>query len=376
MTTTAHIVGRLYGLVRGHNRELMFEILLRAFLGLVFSFFTFGFLFCLGWFFGWFVAGSLHLRPWQFGLLLAGLFFIVAVWSAWRQVDPLADLQPLTDEQWLLTQLSLASSNVLYFSPRHAVAGSAVLLLAGPRSVFQAFGLWTHRLRADRALIEEAAQLLRECTDTYPVQEIRQPAAALLLRHFALIKVVPQGASATLTLTEKGSKILSGAKGRKGKQPSLGPDQTPTRGPSLPLELARRGWSPHRFPQSKIVVFLPESIAADFDSEGVLLGSTRAKEIEFSATLHREFEHDRKGALDFVAHLARQKRRKVRDVGTYSFFFDPTEVDITATANRFWVIGVPGAVVVVSILCNGKIPLSEPLREVQKELPHIIGELL
>jgi hypothetical protein len=251
-----------------------------------------------------------------------------------------------------------------------------VLLLAGPSSVFQALGLWAYRLRANRSLIEEAAQLLPECSASCPVEEIRTPAAALLLRRLALIKVVAQGDSPALMLTEKGSQILSRGKLRKGQQRLLAADQTPTRGPSLPLDLARRGWNPYRFPDSNIVVFLPRTITADFDPEGVLLGSPNCKDIEFSATLHRDFGDDKEGALNFVNHLARQKRRKVRNVGTYSFFFDPTEVDITATANRFWVIGVPGAVVVVSILCNGKMPVSESLREVRTELPHIVGELL
>ena len=376
MNRTEPIATRLRDLVRRHNRELAFDILLKASLGIIFSFFTFGFLFWAGWLCGWFVFGSFLLKPWQFGAFVAGLFFIVAVWSAWRRVDPLAGLQRMTDEQWLLTQLSLASPDILYFSPRHALAGAAVLLLAGPSSVFQALGLWAHRLRADQALIEEAAQLLAECSASHPVEEIRRPLAALLLRHFDLIKVVPQGDSVALTVTRKGSKILSHEKLKKAKQPRSSAGPTHSLGPSLPLDLARRGWKPYRFPKSNIVVFLPQSMAADFDPEGVLLGSSNSKDTEFSATLHRDFEHDKKSALDFVAHLARQKRRKVQEVGTYHFFFDPTEVDITATANRFWVIGVPGAVVVVSILCNGKIPASESLREIHTELPQIVGELL
>jgi hypothetical protein len=124
------------------------------------------------------------------------------------------------------------------------------------------------------------------------------------------------------------------------------------------------------------VVFLPEDVAAAFDPEGVLHGSTNGRDVEFSATLHGGFEENRSAALDFVAHLARKNRRKTRDVGTYRYFFDPAQEDITATAPRFWVIGIPGAVVVVSILCHGKTPVSEPLRAVRREVPHIVGELL
>jgi hypothetical protein len=155
-----------------------------------------------------------------------------------------------------------------------------------------------------------------------------------------------------------------------------GAGEQPKRGPSLPLDLARRGWKPHKFRNSNVVVFLPQTVVAAFDPEGVLHGSTTGENVEFSATLHGDFDEAHAGALDFVAHLAKQKRRKVTDVGTYRYFFDPTDEDITATAMRFWVIGIPGSVVVVSILCHGKTPVSEPLKEVRKELPHIVGELL
>jgi len=153
-------------------------------------------------------------------------------------------------------------------------------------------------------------------------------------------------------------------------------EEKPKRGPSLPLILARKGWTPHRFPNSNVVVFLPPTIAAAFDPEGVLHGSTNGKDTEFSATLHRGFEENRTSALDFVSHLAEKKGRKVREVGTYNYFFDPTDADITETAMRFWVIGVPRAVVVISILCDGKVPVSEPLREVREALPQIVGQLL
>jgi hypothetical protein len=156
----------------------------------------------------------------------------------------------------------------------------------------------------------------------------------------------------------------------------FGGGQERARGLSLPLDLARRGWIPHKFPDSNVVVFLPEEVTAAHDPEGVLMGSTTGKEVEFSATLHGGFEEDRAGALDFVSHLAQEKRRRVRDVGTYRYFFDPTEVDIGARAMRFWVIGIPGAVVVVSILCNGKTPVAEALQEVRNEVPQIVGELL
>jgi hypothetical protein len=150
-------------------------------------------------------------------VILAGTFLVAAIWSAWRQVDPLAGLQRMTDQQWLLTQLSMVSPDVVYFSPRHALAGAAVILLAGPSSVFQAIGLWTYRMPADQPTIDAAARLLAKCETVCPIEEIRAPEPAFLLRRLALIKVVPQGNSTALTVTEKGSRIVGKVKGRKSK---------------------------------------------------------------------------------------------------------------------------------------------------------------
>jgi DNA-directed RNA polymerase subunit RPC12/RpoP len=146
-------------------------------------------------------------------------------------------------------------------------------------------------------------------------------------------------------------------------------------GPSLPLDLARRGWRPYRFKNSNVVVFLPETMAAAFGPDGVLHGSTTGKETEFSATLHGDFEYNAQ-ALEFVKHLAEKKGRKIHDVGTYRYFYDPTDAPSKALTPRFWVIGIPGAMVVVSIVGTRKGPVSEALQEVRDEIPHIVGELL
>ena len=156
----------------------------------------------------------------------------------------------------------------------------------------------------------------------------------------------------------------------------FGSDPAPERGPSLPLELARRGWRPYRFPESNVVVFLPEGIAAAHNPEGVLMGSTTGKAVEFSATLHGGFAENRAAALDFIDYLAKDRGVTPQDVGTYRFFYDPTETDIHARSERFWVIGIPGAVVVVSILCDGETPVSPLLQEVREAIPQIVGELL
>src|SRR5262245_43217752 len=101
-------------------------------------------------------------------------------------------------------------------------------------------------------------------------------------------------------------------------------EEKPKGGPSMPLVLARRGWVPHRFGTSTVVVFLPPEVGAAFDPEGVLHGTTNGTDTEFSATLHGGFEGSRASALDFVAHLAEKKGRPVTEAGTDRYFFDPT----------------------------------------------------
>jgi hypothetical protein len=117
-------------------------------------------------------------------------------------------------------------------------------------------------------------------------------------------------------------------------------------------------------------------MAAEFGPDGVLYGSTTGKEVEFSATLHGGFEGDASRALDFVADLAKQRSLPIHDKGTYRWFYDPTDAPPKAVAHRFWVVGIPGALVVISLTGTRKGPLSEILREVRDEIPHIVGELM
>jgi ELWxxDGT repeat protein len=65
-------------------------------------------------------------------------------------------------------------------------------------------GIWAYRMRAEGPLVDEAARLLTLCEAACAPERIREPAAALMLRRLALIKVVPSGDSVVLTLTEKG----------------------------------------------------------------------------------------------------------------------------------------------------------------------------
>lgn len=216
MDIPPRLIERLAEMVRRRNRELAVDAALKAGLGIVFSGLTFGVVFWFGWVAGFFFGRYLNLHAWQLGAIVAGTFFVVAAWSAWRRVDPLAGLEPLTDGQRLAALVGQASGAFVYFSPRHATAGAAIVLLGGPANVFEAFGLWAHRIRADAALFEQAARLLAMCQAELPAEEVRVLDAAFLLGRLALIKVIPRGESVALTLTDKGVAVLSKKKRRSG----------------------------------------------------------------------------------------------------------------------------------------------------------------
>ena len=208
MDVPPQLVERLTEIVRRRDRALAFDAALKAGLGIIFSLITFGVLFWFGWVTGFFVGHSVNLHPWQLGAIVSGLFFVVACWSAWRRVDPLAGLEPLTDAQMLAMLIGRATGAFMAFSPRHAIAGAALVLLGGPASVFQALGIWAHRLRADAGLIQQAAKLLVQCKAEPPVEQVRDVSAAILLRRLALVKIIPREKSAVLALTDKGHAML------------------------------------------------------------------------------------------------------------------------------------------------------------------------
>jgi hypothetical protein len=210
MKDIAPVVVRLQEEIRAHNRELATEAITKAVLGVLFTLLTFAFVFWIAWFFGVLMAGLLNLEAWRFGAVVTGVFLVVSIGSAWRRVDPLAGLEPLSEKQLFLTFAAPALPGGIYFSPRHATAGAALVLLGGPANLFQALGVWAHRIRAEDSLVEDAARLLAASRPRFPTDQVRKPAAALLLRQLALIKIVPGEGAPAFALTAKGSAVLGG----------------------------------------------------------------------------------------------------------------------------------------------------------------------
>lgn len=146
----------------------------------------------------------------------------------------------------------------------------------------------------------------------------------------------------------------------------------------LPTDLLRTGWKPYRFPDSDVVVILPQAMTVAFGDDGVLHGSSTDDEPDFTATLHADprLREDREFALEFVSHLASTKGGRVVDTATYRYFSDPKTERDGLKEHAFWVIGIPGAVVVVSLTRESGSALPNLLEEVRAAIPRIVGELV
>jgi hypothetical protein len=211
------IASRIQELVRQHGRELRNDILIRIVTGIAFSLLTFGFIFWFVWVFGFVAAYQLGLAPWQLAAAVTAVFFVAATASAWYRVDPLAAIRPMTPKQKMTFLVSRAVLGA-GFSPQHAVGGAATALLGGPANFVQAIGIFGSRLGVNDAGVASAARLLDACRKNYPIENVKDADAAVLLRRLALIKFVPLDYSHRIALTEKAEKLLRAADKAGGKK--------------------------------------------------------------------------------------------------------------------------------------------------------------
>jgi len=187
--------------------ELWFEALVDVSTGFLYCLFSFGLLYFLTWYYG-----SFAWRIWWIAPVITSTFFLVACWSAWRQVNPLEGLRQLTDTEMLLTELSLATPNLLFFSPRHAVSGSAVLIIGGPANLLNAIGSILHRLPSSSSTRRDAATLLSLAAQGCVVNTITDPQPVVLLYRLALIKTdtTSRPQQPSIILTQTGRDVLTG----------------------------------------------------------------------------------------------------------------------------------------------------------------------
>lgn len=154
-------------------------------------------------------------------------------------------------------------------------------------------------------------------------------------------------------------------------------DELRSHGPGLCIALLRDGWTPYRFPNSNVVVVVPHDFVAAFDDDGVLLGTLDGQSQNFSATLHanEEFHADPAVAYDFLDRLAEKSNVEPTDKGTYRYYKDPNLTGDERLQYTFYVIAIPGSVVVVSIASTPNRERPETLARIESAIPDIVGEL-
>jgi hypothetical protein len=212
MSSRRPIADRLQRQVAQRNRELAIDAIAKASLGVLFSLLTFACVFWFSWTIGRPVSGYVGLAPWQLALLVTGLYVVVAIWAAWHRANPLAGVGRMTNEERIVTLVSPVAPGALLVSPRHAVAGMAMILLGGPANIVSAISLWAHRIHADKQLLGEAALVLCLCEEGCLVPQLPNLAAALLLRRLALIKPVAGSDATRLELTDKGHRLIGSSR--------------------------------------------------------------------------------------------------------------------------------------------------------------------
>ncbi len=210
MSQDARIANRLLKRVRARNRELALQATIEAAMGAFFTALTAGVLFCIAWFVGVSIGGG-RFPASAVALGVTVIFVLVSMISAWRHVDPFAGLKPMSNADHLMFAVSGMVDGYVHMN-RHTVAGLAAVLMGGPVNLVGALGTWLHRLPTDRALIDQAAEILRSCRPDFDLNQVRsRAAAAVLLRRLNLI--VPRANSAIVTLTEKGRGVVGSSEG-------------------------------------------------------------------------------------------------------------------------------------------------------------------
>ena len=202
-------------LVRLHNRRVGGEALLTFGVGVVSCIVTFGVIYWLSWLtFTMCLRGMAYRGPWVMSGIITGVFFLVSVISAWRQVDPIAaagvGFKYSTGE---VMKDMVGIGLGIPIIRREGVAGAAALLIGGPANLLEVWPIWCGRLPADATLIADAERLLIASEKGVDPKTVRDPRTIALLHRLGLIKSVHQ-ADATLLVqsTQKGLDVLAAKK--------------------------------------------------------------------------------------------------------------------------------------------------------------------
>ena len=131
------VADRIAKLVERRNKKLAKEAWLDVAMGVFWLTVIYGMLLVLSYV--WFMrARFASPGQWSLGFTIGTATCCALL--AWRQVDPLRGIAPMTNTQKALTFISHASPHMLYFSPLHAAGGLVELLTSGFRPLFDGIG--------------------------------------------------------------------------------------------------------------------------------------------------------------------------------------------------------------------------------------------
>ncbi len=203
---------RLRKSIQRRNSELQTQALVDGVMGLLVTGGTFGMIFAGAWLFSFVSVASSSSGAALIAFFVTAAMLGVTLYSAWRRVNPMADLDPPPPEhptvEWVENVLSEVS-DVPVIDPRFAVAGAAALLMSGPENLLEAIAVWQHRLPVDDAVVKHAGELLELCREGASVGDIHDTQSAIVLRRLTLIRIVPDEIP-RLETTDRGQRLLGG----------------------------------------------------------------------------------------------------------------------------------------------------------------------
>ncbi len=191
---------RIHSLVEERNRDVLADVTMQGLLGGFWCVVTFGAVFLLGWL----------LTSFWLAWLIVAVYFAVATWSALREVDPWAHLTPISrDERTrrdIERYLAAATGRGVGALRRDGIAGLAMVLIAGPRSVIGAWRSYKRILPQEQELSAAAGAILAECPQMF-APDLDARACAILARLGMIGFETDEDGDVHMTLTTRGRKL-------------------------------------------------------------------------------------------------------------------------------------------------------------------------
>ncbi|MFK7959350.1 MAG: hypothetical protein AB8G96_02405 [Phycisphaerales bacterium] len=206
------------------NRDVTLDAWVTPGTGVAFTVLTFGFVFVLTWMLAFLLGGGRHSEA-GVAATITGVFFAVGTYSAWRRVDPLANLEPEDASLFGSAALTMATGMPVAFHPRQATAGAAAFLIGGQANILESIGHFRSGIPTDSPRVNTAAELLVSAErgvrlDSLDAADSANSAgsagragsaeAIVLLRRLGLLRVTRVANGRTCEPTEKGHATLQG----------------------------------------------------------------------------------------------------------------------------------------------------------------------